>query len=147
MTQEAARQTPFVRPDPEGLLVALVLAPATFSRNRFFDMFQEEELRTARRRAQIVRSIIKDLTEPWPHPGEFPSHPKPHIEEEVERDGCLHLTYRVDAFDFRRSAILSPVEAAALRYALHRAGLRGLSTEDRRVVDTHLGKMNPLEEA
>ena len=26
------------RPDLEGLLVALVLAPATFSRNRFFEM-------------------------------------------------------------------------------------------------------------
>lgn len=144
MSHEGARQSNFVRPDPEALLVALVLAPATFSRNRFFEMFQEEDLRVARRRAQIIRSIIKDLTEPWPHPGEFPSHPKPHIEEEVEREGHLYLTYRVDEFDFRRSAVLSAVEAAAFRYALHRAGLRPLNPDDRKLVDTHLGKMNPL---
>lgn len=143
MSQEGARQA--TRPDAEALLVALVLAPATFSRNKFFEMFQEEDLKAARRRAQIIRSIIKDLTEPWPHPGEFPSHPRPHIEEEVERDGHLHLTYRVDEFDFRRNAILSRVEAAAFRYALHRAGFRTLSPEDRNVVEAYLARLNPLD--
>lgn len=29
------------RPDLDALLIALVLAPATFSRNRFFDMYAD----------------------------------------------------------------------------------------------------------
>lgn len=132
------------RPDPDALFVALVIAPGTFSRNKFFEMFQEHEMQRARRRAQMVRSLIKDLTDPWPHPGEFPSHPKPEIEHEEERDGHLHLRYRVDEFDFRRSAILTSVEAAALRYALHRAGKRPLREDDRALVEACLSKMNPV---
>lgn len=107
-------------------------------------MFQEHEMQRARRRAQMVRSLIKDLTDPWPHPGEIPSHPQPEIEYEEERDGQLHLRYRVDEFDFRRSAILAPVEAAALRYALHRAGKRPLREDDRTLVEACLAKMNPV---
>jgi hypothetical protein len=132
------------RPDPDALFVALVIAPGTFSRNKFFEMFQAHEMQRARRRAQMVRSLIKDLTDPWPHPGEFPSHPKPEIEHEEERDGQLHLRYRVDEFDFRRSAVLTSVEAAALRYALHRAGKRPLREDDRVLVEACLSKMNPV---
>jgi hypothetical protein len=132
------------RPDPDALLVALVLAPATFSRNKFFEMFEENALAHARRRAQIVRSVIKELTEPWPHPGETPSHSKPIIEEEIERNGELHLTYRIDEFDYRRSAVLGRIEAAALRYALHRAGKGDVSGEDRTLVESCLAKMNPV---
>lgn len=135
-----------VAPDPEALLVALVLAPSTFSRNKFFEMFEEGALSQARRRAQIVRSIIKELTEPWPHPGEFPSDPKPVIEEEYEQDGNLHVTYRVDEYDYRRSAVLSAIEAASLRYALHRAGKGEIDPEDRRLVEGCLSKMNPLSD-
>ncbi len=132
------------RPDPEALLIALVLAPGTFSRNKFFDMFQEHQLARARRRAGLIRALIKDLTDPWPHPGEIPSHPEPVIEREEERDGELYLNYRVDEFDFRRSAILTRVEAAALRYALHRAGKRPLLEADRALVEECLAKMNPV---
>lgn len=132
------------RPDPDALLVALVLAPATFSRNKFFEMFEDDALAHARRRAQIVRSVIKELTEPWPHPGEIPSHPKPIIEEEVERDGELHLTYRVEEFDYRRSAVFDKIETAAFRYALHRAGKGEIRVEDRTLVESCLAKMNPV---
>lgn len=137
------KNAPAHRPDPDALLIALVLAPSTFSRNKFFEMFQHHEMMRARRRAQMVRSLIKDLTDPWPHPGEFPGHPKPEIEREEERNGELHLSYRVDEFDFRRSAVLTTVEAAALRYALHRAGKRPLREDDRILVEGCLAKMNP----
>ncbi len=131
-------------PDPDALLVALVLAPGTFSRNKFFDMFQEHQLLRARRRAGLIRALIKDLTDPWPHPGEIPSHPAPVIEREEEKDGELHLVYRIDELDFRRSAVLTKIEAAALRYALHRAGKRPLEPADRALVEACLAKMNPI---
>lgn len=129
--------------DPDALLVALVLAPGTFPRNKFFEMYNEGELRKARRRAQIVRSLIKELTEPWPHPGEIPTHPAPVIEEQVERNGELHLTFRVEEFNYRRSAVLSKVEAAAFRYALHRAGNTPLLEQDRTLVEKCLAKLSP----
>lgn len=132
------------KPDKDALFVALVLAPATFSRNKFFEMFEEEALSHARRRAQMVRSMIKELTEPWPHPGEIPGHTRPVIEHEVERDGELHLTYRVDEFDYRRSVVLAPIEAAAFRYALHRAGQAEIRIQDRELVEKCLSRMNPI---
>ncbi len=98
----------------------------------------------ARRRAGLIRALIKDLTDPWPHPGEIPSHPQAVVEREEERNGELHLSYRVDEFDFRRSAVLTRIEAAALRYALHRAGKRPLDEGDRRLVEECLAKMNPV---
>jgi hypothetical protein len=132
------------RPDPDALLVALVLAPATFSRNKFFEMFEEPELSHARRRAQFVRSVIKELTEPWPHPGEIPGHTRPVIENQSEEDGHLHMTYRVDEFEYRRTAVLDPVEAAAFRYALHRVGHGEVRPADRALVEACLAKMNPV---
>lgn len=55
-------------PDSEGLLVALILAPSTFSRNRHFELFERAESAEARRRAQLIRSLLAEMTEPWPNP-------------------------------------------------------------------------------
>ena len=52
-------------PDPNALLCALILAPGTYSRNRFFDMFEASAARAVRRRALRVRSMVIQLTEPW----------------------------------------------------------------------------------
>ncbi len=48
-------------PDPLGLFVALVLVPASYPRNRFFEMFRLPDARRARRRAANVRTILKQL--------------------------------------------------------------------------------------
>lgn len=130
-------------PSPEALLVALILAPQTFSRNKFFEMFQQEDRAYARRRSQIVRSIIKELTEPWPHLGEIPPHPAPKITEQRESEAGLHLSYEVDEFDYKRSVLLTPLEAAALRYALNRAGFGELEPGDRELVEKHLAGLAP----
>lgn len=131
------------RADPEALLVALILAPGTYSRNKFFGLFESREHRQARRRAQLVRSLIRELTDPWPIKGDVPARPTPLIEEEFERDGMLHLTYRVKDFEYRRSAILSSVEAAALRYALKQAGQGEITEQDRALVERCLGRLAP----
>jgi hypothetical protein len=48
-------------PDPEALVVALTLAPATWSRNRFFELYKDASVRRARRRATLVRCVAADL--------------------------------------------------------------------------------------
>ncbi len=134
-------------PNSDALLVALILAPSTFSRNKFFEMFQQEPLKMARRRAQLVRSVIKDLTEPWPHPGEIPGHPSAVVVEEVMHENDFTLTYVVEELGYRRSVLLTHLEAAALRYALERAGAGKASASEKALVDLNLAKLHELEPA
>ncbi len=131
-------------PDADALMVALIMAPGTFSRNRFFQLYQQEEIWRARRRAQVVRSLIKELTEPWPQVGSIPPHPQAIISEEREVDGDLVLSFSVPDMSYKRSARLSKIEASALRYCLHRAGKLDLDDGDRRTVEHCLSKLAPL---
>lgn len=130
-------------PDADALFVALVMAPASFSRNKFFEMFQQAAQKEARRRAQLVRSILKDLTEPWPHPGSIPGHSEPLIVEELEVDGLFSLTYSVKEFDYTRQVLLTPLEAAALHYALERSGKGHASPAEKSLVEEQLSKLGP----
>jgi hypothetical protein len=50
--------------DLEGLLVALTLAPNTFSRNRFFGMYTDPAARKVHRRAALLRGVMKQLVAP-----------------------------------------------------------------------------------
>jgi hypothetical protein len=121
--------------DLEALLAALILAPRTFSRNRFFWLFERPEAAKIRRRAARVRGILRQLA----------GTPKPAAEivgERVLTDGQVHLRYRVEDLGYTRTAALSALEAATLRYALHRAGKSALSHEERSAVEEALGRLN-----
>lgn len=130
-------------------MVALILAPGTFSRNKFFSLFEDDTLREARRRAQMVRSLVKDLTEPWKLEGEIPSHPtavevREHTVEGAEDEPTRVLSFRVPEFNYRREAHLTSLEAAALRYCLSRAKVGDISAGDKRLVEQHLHRLSPL---
>lgn len=122
------------RMDPGALLCALVLAPQTFSRNRFFRLYEDAALRRARRRAAHVRSIVRQLLGDGRRRAEI-------IGEQVLADGRVLLRYRVDELAFTRTTALSQLEAAALRYALHRAGAHELAQEDRSLVEQALADL------
>jgi hypothetical protein len=134
--------------DGDALLVALVLAPGTYARNKYFSLFQDEALRRVRRRAQLVRSILKDLTEPWPEvvsPRDAKTRvaPEATVLGEFPTEDGVRLVYRVEEFDYTRSALLTDLEAAALRYALSRAGHGSLEPRDRRLVEAALARLDP----
>lgn len=121
--------------DLDALLAALILAPRTFSRNRFFWLFERPEAHKIRRRAARIRGILRQLT----------GTPKPAAEivgERVLADGQVHLRYRIEDLGYTRTAALSALEAATLRYALHRSGKSELSHEERVVVEDALGRLN-----
>jgi len=121
--------------DLDALLAALILAPRTFARNRFFTLFQNPEAAKIRRRAARVRGILRQLT----------GTPKPVAEivgERVLSDGQVHLRYRVEDLGYTRTAALSSLEASALRYAMHRSGKAALSHEDRTAVESALSRLN-----
>lgn len=99
--------------DTDALLCALVLAPRAFSRNRFFQLFEQPEKRRVRRRATRVRGILRQLLA------------GAEVTGEVELDdGRRLLRYRIPELGLSRSAALSELESAALRFALARARRR-----------------------
>ena len=120
--------------DDESLLCVLVLAPTTFSRNRFFWLFEDAGRRRLRRRASRVRGIIRQLVSPERH--------AEVLGERILEDGQVLLRYRVEELGFSRTAALSRLEAAALRYALHRAGRGELLDDDRQLVETSIVRLS-----
>ncbi len=120
--------------DVDAMLCALVIAPQVWSRNRFFSLYEQEHLRKVRRRAGRVRAVLRQLA----------GQGRPRAEivgEQVLNDGSLVLRYRVAELAYERTAAFSAIEAAALRYALHRANLAPLAAEDRALVESALARL------
>ncbi len=133
MTEQTA---PKLDIDLDGLLCALVLAPHTFARNRFFDLFTKPEARLVRRRAARVRGIIRHLLADGRPQGEI-------VGERVLDDGQVLLRLRVPDLMFERTTALSALEAATLRYAMHRAGHSDLEEPDKQRVEQALSRLAP----
>lgn len=124
--------------DPDALLCALVLAPRTFSRNRFFSLFEQPKERRIRRRAARIRGIVRQLS------GQ--GHRSAVVTgEQILADGRVLIRYTVGDMALKRTAALTRLEAAALHFALHRAGMGSLSEEERELVETALAKLGALE--
>jgi hypothetical protein len=122
------------RVDLDALLCALILAPNTFSRNRFFELFQDPLAAKVRRRAGRVRSMIRQLASEGRGGAEV-------LGERVLDDGQVLLRYRVEALNLSRSTALSPLEASALRFALSRAGKLQLRPADQRNVKAAFARL------
>lgn len=122
------------RIDPDALLCALILAPRTFPRNRYFALYQEAVAKRVRRRASRVRGIIRQLVEKGPERAEITG-------EQVLEDGRLLIRYRVRQLSLARTTALSALEAATLHYALNRAGEGRVTAEERRLVEGALERL------
>lgn len=120
--------------DDEALLCALILAPATFSRNRYFGLFESAGRKRLRRRAGRVRGIVRQLLYPERGHAEI-------LGERVLEDGQVLLRYQVRDLGYARTAALSRLEAAALRFALHRSGRSDLADEDRKLVEDAVARL------
>jgi hypothetical protein len=116
---------------PEGLLCALVLAPDTFARNRFFGLYEDPVMRRTRRRAYHVRGILRQLL------GQGKDKALLIGRFELDDDRVL-LRYRLDNVKLVRTTALSALESAVLSFALHRAGQGELEQEDRSRVERAL---------
>jgi hypothetical protein len=120
--------------DLDALLCALILAPHTFPRNRFFWLFEQPDARRVRRRAARIRGIIRQLTSRGSDPAEITG-------EQVLKDGRVLIRYRVGRLSLRRTTALSALEAAALHYAVHRAGMGPIEESDRLAVENALHRL------
>jgi len=120
--------------DYDALLCALVLAPKTLPRNRYFSLYEDPTAKRIRRRAARVRGIIRQLVNEGRERAEITG-------EQVLADGRLLIRYQIEALALHRTTALSALEAAALHYALFRAGKGQLDPADRRIVETALERL------
>jgi len=100
--------------DREALLAALVIAPATYSRNRFFELYQDPDVYRIRRRASQIRSIVRHVTRLDPAQAGERVRFSPASGDRVE------LSYAVPTLSLRRTALLDPIELSLVRLALAR---------------------------
>lgn len=121
--------------DLDALLCALILVPTAFARNRFFKLFENPAALKVRRRASRVRGIVRQLCGTSRVKAEV-------IGEQVLDDGQVLLRYRVEEIGFLRTAALSRLEAATLRFALSRAGKGSLDNADRELVESALERLS-----
>ena len=141
MSDFAIPRAPHPALDREALLAALVLAPATYSRNRFFEMYTNQDVRRVRRRATQLRSVIAHLVRPGiPQSRDLPSE-----------DGFVRLTYEVPNIGLRRTIALAPIELSLLRFALARfqEGSAALAVDDpdRLRIEGALARLAPVSAA
>jgi hypothetical protein len=129
------------RPDPDALLVALVLLPGTYSRNRFFDLYTDPEARAVRNRARLLRSIVVDIA-----CGEAGRRGRIVKTSELP-GGRTELSYEVPALNLKRTTTLSPLEMSVVRYAVARrmGPLEALAADDpdRLRIESVLGRLGP----
>ena len=121
--------------DLDALLCALILVPTAFARNRFFKLFENPAALKVRRRASRVRGIIRQLCGTGRIKAEV-------IGEQVLDDGQVLLRYRVEEIGLMRTAALSRLEAATLRFALSRAGKGSVDSADRELVESALERLS-----
>lgn len=101
-------ETPHV--DLRGLLVALVLVPQSYPRNRFYELYRQPEARRVRRRAALLRGVIADLT-----------HGASEVTVERGQDFVI-LRYQLHDVGVRRVSRIDDDELAVVKLALDRSG-------------------------
>ncbi len=120
--------------DRDALIVGMTLVPALWSRNRSFSLFEDPEVRRARRRSGELRGMVRQL-----------AGAHGHVEGlSVVRSGeVFELRYRVPALRIDRRATVSELELACVRWLAGRAGVHGLhvSDEDRARIDAALRRL------
>ena len=100
--------------DREALLAALVIAPATYSRNRFFELYKDPDVYRIRRRASQIRSIVRHVTRV------DPTQTGERIRFSPAGGDRVELSYAVPTLGLRRTALLDPIELSLVRFAMAR---------------------------
>ena len=153
MSAENVAENPKV--DRDALLCALVLAPNTFARNRFFALYTEPWARRTRSRAAQLRTIVRHLAT---------ETPKPELHEVLPlEEGRAVVRYGLPDLHFERTAILEALELSLVKFALARkprsgpdaagpsAGMTATDADRKRVeqaiakLSRRLGVLSPSE--
>ena len=123
-----------MRIEGEALVIGMTLVPGLFSRNRSFALFEDPEVRRARRRATLLRGIVRQLATAA---GALESLRIARV------SGRCELSYRLPAMKVQRHTSLSDVELACVHYLVSREGVAGVraTEEERAVIDGALRRL------
>lgn len=125
---EARDQAGYGDGEHDALLAALVLDPTTYSRNRFFELHNNATFRRVRRRASLVRSVVRHAcvrgAAGAPEPLELTLTITP------DDDGWSVITYTVPRLGLRRITRMEALEVSLLRFAVARARGGELPADD-----------------
>jgi hypothetical protein len=115
----------------DALVVGMTLVPGLVSRNRCFALFEDPEVRRARRRAGMLLGIVRQL-----------AGAHGHVENVAiaHGPGACELRYRVPSMRVDRRTSLTDLELSCVRYLAGRAGVPGFhaSEDDRASIDAAL---------
>lgn len=100
--------------DGDALLVALVLVPTSYARNRFEPLYRVPAVRQVRGRAAMVRSIVCDLT------CGVAAQRAELGDLEVHANGETRLRYEVPPLGLRRESRLSRLELELVQHLVAR---------------------------
>lgn len=118
-------------PDHEAVVVAMIVAPGVYARNRMFDFFRTAAAQRARKRAATVRGVVGQLGRA--------------VNVTVTEAGPDRWTlrYAIASINFSRVVELTTAEIAALRIACERAKITTLPPleGDRDLVANSLAKL------
>lgn len=120
--------------DREALVVGMTLVPGLVSRNRSFELYQNQEVRHARARAGLLRGIVRQLSG---------SQGRVEALGVVAAAGECELRYRVPGVRMQRRALLTHLEYACVAYLAGRSGVPHLhaSDEDRARIEAALRRL------
>jgi hypothetical protein len=113
--------------DPDAVMVALIVAPGVYSRNRMFSLFENAAMKAARKRANLVRGIVR----------QWMLHSRSDLGITFAHEG-VRLTYAIESVHLRCEVLLTDLEAACLRYVCSRgpkAVLASQTTDAERVLE------------
>lgn len=111
----------------------MVLVPQTYARNRFFRLFDDPEYAQLRKRAKTVRGLIRELLGSEARKAEI-------VETHVLEDRVL-MKVQVSGLNYERTTALSPLEAALVNFAVHRARALPIPTDDESFVRKCLAEL------
>lgn len=126
--------TPSGQVDRDALMVAMAVVPGIYSRNRMFAMYGDPDVKRAKRRAGVLRGVVRQLAG---------SHGEPDQVALLHHGEVRVLKYRIARVHLDRRLELSEIEAACLVYLAGRAGVRGMhpTPEDRAHIDAALRRL------
>ena len=122
--------------DLDALLAALVLDPATYSRNRFFDLYVAHDVRRVRRRAMHLRSIVRDVARTGLAAIDGPLAQRRHRTQGTTSEGLTELSYAIPTLALRRTALLDSLELCLVKVALGRISLKTVRPNLRALLPT-----------
>jgi hypothetical protein len=111
------------RVDHDALIVAMTLVPGAYARNRMFTLFKDPEVRHAKRRASLLRGVVRQLA------GQDGDACDVVLERHASADAA-RLRFRVVRVRYERVVLLSEVETACLVYLCGRAGVSGFQANE-----------------